>query len=131
MTHETQQLIQHLREVGLRIDDDSVGDASYDFAIIRDYEITTGSLSGQVVDIAIWPQPGYPINPPGGIHVTPVLAPPNPVHLWLDITHNNVLTSATGRQWQYWSRPFRPDTWRHDRPGKSLLTHIASIFSDA
>jgi hypothetical protein len=131
MAEHVTHLIADLRAVGFAVDEAPVVYDNYEFAVIRGYQIVSGTMAGQVVDVAIWAPAGYPINAPGGIHVAPPLSPPNPVHLFLDIVHNNALVAATAKQWQYWSRPFRPDTWQHDKAGKCLKTHIATIFSDA
>jgi hypothetical protein len=84
--------------------------------IVPQYPISTGSLTGQVRDIAILWSTQMPYVPPSAIQVRPHVVPMG--------THN-AQASPLGGDWQYLSRVLRgqptPQAW---------LVHINTIFSE-
>ena len=82
------------------------------------YEVPIGAHAGETVMIALQ-GPDFPINPPGGVHVSPRLQHPG------DNAHH---ASPLGEDWIYWSRPY-PDWAQSSRSVSDYLAHIRKLFS--
>lgn len=89
------------------------------------YTIPVGKFIGKEIDLAFAVNDDFPINPPGGPHVSPCLLTLNPS----GGSHPNcgVHNSPLGEGWQYWSRPFQnwPGTKRTVR---DYMAHIRHLF---
>jgi hypothetical protein len=89
------------------------------------YVIPVGRLIGKEIDLGFAVHDDFPINPPGGLHVSPCLLPLNPA----GGAHPNygVHNSPFGPGWQYWSRPF-PDWALTKRRVRDYMAHIRHLF---
>jgi len=89
------------------------------------YAVPVGKLAGKQITLGFAVADDFPMNPPGGPHVSPCLLPHNPnggSHPTCGI-HNSQL----GSDWQYWSRPF-PNWPSTDRTVRAYLAHIRHLF---
>jgi|SRR6266446_4984357 len=89
------------------------------------YNIPVGKFRGQEISLGFAVSDDFPLNPPGGPHVSPSLLPLNPTsgsHPTCGI-HN----SPFGAEWQYWSRPFQ--NWAATkRTARVYMAHIRHLF---
>ena len=89
------------------------------YFVIKNYEITSGSLAGSECDIAIQQTGTIPYVPPSAIHIKPAL-------VRMDMSSSlRTQQSGIGPEWQYWSRVFN----KAQTP-KSFIAHIATIFNE-
>lgn len=95
------------------------GADSQEYSVVRDLQITTGSLTGKVCDVAIQRPPQVPYLLPASVHVRPHLLPMD--------TNAPYATQPghIGPEWQYWSR-------RYDRPPapKGIWTHLLTVLGE-
>lgn len=82
------------------------------------YEVPIGAHAGTTVQIGLQ-GPDFPVNPPGGVHVSPRLQHPG------DNAHH---ASPLGAAWIYWSRPY-PNWAQSSRTASDYLAHIRKLFS--
>ena len=109
-----------------------------DYTVLREdpqgpvisYPIEHGRHAGTTVELGFEVGDDWPANPPSGPHVKPHLltlnasSEPHPV----GGVH---AARAFGSDFQYWSRPFRPDLgWQNtDRSVTTYMRFIASLFA--
>jgi hypothetical protein len=94
--------------------------------VIFDYEIEVGRKAGEKIRLAFDVADDFPLNPPGGPHVSPQLFP---IHPGQDLPHPNgaVHNSPLGAEWEYWSRPFQG--WNEmDKSVRTYMAHIRRLF---
>lgn len=103
-----------LQEVGF----DSVVDNVHAEFVTFDYDVDVGARTGELVRIGLQGT-DWPINPPGGVHVSPRIQHPG------DHTHH---VSPLGDDWIYWSRPY-PDWAQSHRDIDEYLAHLRSLFA--
>jgi hypothetical protein len=98
-----------------------------DFVILRDFEIQVGRFTGRVIDLGLPATPDFPRSVGSSIHVRC-----NPQLLEYQNVPNvlNIIQSALGPEWRYWSFNFN---WRgeRDRSAARLLYHINAVFERA
>lgn len=96
--------------------------------VIFDYVIEIGKLAGQKIKMAFQVADDFPLNPPGGPHVSPQL---HPLHPGQDLPHPKgaVHASPLGQDWEYWSRPFQNWT-QTDRGVRTYMAFIRRLFED-
>lgn len=96
--------------------------------VVFDYEIEIGKLAGQKIKIALQVTDDFPLNPPGGPHVSPQL---HPIHPGQDLPHPKgaVHASTLGPDWEYWSRPFQNWT-QTDHSVRAYMAFIRRLFED-
>lgn len=111
-----QQLIKDLDAMGLqgRV---QIGDGNMEL-VCFDYRVPVGTHAGEVVQVGLQ-APDWPINPPGGPHVSPRIHHPG------DNAHH---ASPLGDGWIYWSRPF-PEWAEMSRSLEDYLAHLRKLFS--
>lgn len=110
------EVISYVESLGMTVEK-ILGKDQKPYFVIRNYNITSGSLAGKVCDVAIQQTGCIPYVPPSAIHVKPILIP---------MGQRNTLASGVGPEWQYWSRVF---AGRAQTP-KSFYAHIATIFNE-
>ena len=82
------------------------------------YTIPLGSHIGETVEVGLQVPPDFPITPPPGPHVNPLLHHPG----------GAVHGSPLGSQWCYWSRPF--NGWpASTRMVREYMAHVRNLFS--
>jgi hypothetical protein len=111
-----QQLIADLARCGLlgRL---QVGDGNAEF-VCFEYTVPIGAHAGEVVQVGLQ-APDWPVNPPGGPHISPRINHPG------DNAHH---ASPLGGGWIYWSRPF-PEWAASQRTLEEYLAHLRTLFS--
>lgn len=87
--------------------------------VIPSFSVEVGRHTGMRVDVGV-PAADYPFSAPACIHVRPGLPYSGP---------NNIVASALGPDWQYWSR--RLSEWSADRSARHIISYINRIFLDA
>lgn len=87
--------------------------------VIPGFPVEVGRHAGTKVDVGV-PAADYPFSAPACIHVRPGLSYSGP---------NNIIASALGPDWQYWSR--RLSEWAADRSARHIISYINRIFLDA
>ncbi|MGH2638513.1 MAG: hypothetical protein ACRDF4_04425, partial [Rhabdochlamydiaceae bacterium] len=96
--------------------------------VIFDYDIQNGSKIGQRIKLAFGVQDDFPLNPPGGPHVSPRLFPFSPGGS-LPHPRGAVNPSPLGGDWEYWSRPY-PNWNATDRTVRTYMRYIRRLFED-
>lgn len=97
--------------------------------VIMDYQIDVGTRAGETIKLAFQVAEDFPLNPPGGPHVSPRLFP---IHPAKDIPHPHGAVHESkdlGENWEYWSRPF-PDWNQTDRTARTYMAYIRRLFVD-
>ena len=85
--------------------------------VVFPYQVPVGAHAGQMVQLGL-PGTDFPINPPGGPHVSPPI----------DHPHGNNNPSPLGDHWRYWSRPY-PGWAGASRTADDYLAHVRRLFS--
>ena len=109
------ELVEELKAAGY--DPQILQGAGVDFVAFK-YRVPIGELAGEEVLVALT-APDWPINPPGGPHVSPRIHHPG---------DNNHHQSPLGPTWIYWSRP-HPRWADGDRSLEEYLTHMRTLFA--
>jgi hypothetical protein len=116
-----QDFIKGLESHGYQVQD--LGDNKLCF----EYSIPFGTHAGQAIRLGFLVADDWPLNPPSGPHVSPLLLPINPggAH-----PNGGINQSPFGPDWEYWSRPFpQPPGWANtDRSVKTYMKHIMNLF---
>ena len=110
------KLAAELEKLGYRVD---LSYRPLGILVIPGFLIEVGRHAGKQVDVGI-PAQDYPFTPPACIHVRPALDYSGP---------NNIINSALGPEWRYWSR--RLGDWSHDRSARHILAYVNRVFNDA
>jgi hypothetical protein len=85
--------------------------------VVFPYKVPVGDHVGTTVKIGLTGA-DFPINPPGGVHISPGLTHPG--------GNNNA--SAIGAGWMYWSRPY-PDWASSGRGIEDYLAFLRQLFA--
>ena len=92
------------------------------------YKVPVGKFSDRDIELGFQVADDFPINPPGGPHVSPPLLPMHPSS---DLPHpaGGVHPSAPfGGEWQYWSRPFSNWNQQAQKTAATYMAHIRRLF---
>src|SRR5882724_5074802 len=94
-------------------------------AVAFRYTLSVGKFIGREIYLGFAVNDDFPLNPPGGPHISPHLLPLHPQ----GGAHPNcgVHGSPLGPDWQYWSRPF-PDWARTKRTVPAYMAHIRHLL---
>jgi len=92
------------------------------------YEVEFGPRKGETVRLGFQVGEDWPLNPPGGPHISPQILPlntaggPHPL--------GSILPSPFGPEWEYWSRPYPPQPgWAStNRSVMTYMRYIAHLF---
>lgn len=106
-------LIEALRAMGL----DALAAPQIGGVMLNGYTVPLGRCAGDRVDLAL--AIDYPYTPPVGLHIHAQYSA---------IGLNNVLQSALGADWQYWSRRYAD--WRSDRSPRAVVAYINRVLRD-
>ena len=114
-----QEFVNELRDLGLVVTEFPDGRVSFP------YRVESGPFAGREVHIGFVVPQDFPVNPPGGPHISPRLLP---------ITGGGgahpaggVLVSDFGPDWEYWSRPL--SHWATTkRTVKDVIAHVRHLF---
>jgi hypothetical protein len=121
-----ERLINDLRQLGFSdLELVRTGNGS-SFAVILGYQILLGQFAGRVIDLGIPATADFPRSVGSSIHVKA-----NPQLLE---KHNtipgvrNIIDSALGQEWRYWSKNFG---WAGERSARRLISQINEVFKNA
>lgn len=98
--------------------------------VIFDYTVEVGKFAGQKIKMAFQVGDDFPLNPPGGPHISPQLLP---IHTGQDIPHPKGAVHPSndlGSDWEYWSRPFQNSWNQTDRSVRTYMAFIRRLFED-
>jgi hypothetical protein len=95
------------------------------FAVLPGYKIEAGQFLGRVIDLGIQCSADFPRSVHSSIHVK---ASPQLYETQNIAGVRNVIASALGSQWRYWSKNFN---WTSERSARRLISQINRIFLDA
>ncbi len=123
------RLMEDLRALGHTVEG-PFQSGGIQWLIVNEHNILTGRLAGQVVRVAVPVQPDYPATPPGGLYISPRLVPPADMGR-LSIHDRSNETAGLGGEWEYWSRPIPPGTWKPENGARRLVVHWNSVMRDA
>jgi hypothetical protein len=96
------------------------------FVVVSEFLVLAGRFAGQRIRIAAPAPADFPSTPPGGLYISPCLVPVGT----LGVHDRQNETGDLPGQWQYWSRPIPPGTWRPDRSGKRLIAHWNAVLAN-
>ena len=89
------------------------------------YIIPVGKFAEKEISLGFAVNDDFPLNPPGGLHVSPCLLP----HKTQGGSHPTcgIHNSPFGSSWQYWSRPF-PEWAKTKRDIRAYMAHVRHLF---
>ena len=96
------------------------------FVVIGGFEVPCGRFVGRVIDLGLQATADYPLTIASAIHVR------SDPHL-LDIAdtvpgRRNIVESALGPEWRYWSHNLG---WSEPKTGRRLISKVNKVFEDA
>ncbi|MBL8644449.1 MAG: hypothetical protein JNK21_11000, partial [Rhodospirillaceae bacterium] len=98
--------------------------------VMFDYTVESGTKAGQRVTLGFIVPTDFSMTPPSGPHVSPRIHPtraesgPHPTH---GVHQSDEFQRGTGKDWQYWSRPF-PDWANSKRTVAAYMSHIWKLW---
>lgn len=114
----TTALVASLREIGF----DAYPEPKISGFAIKQFVVSAGPHTGDKIDLAITID--FPLMPPVGIHMRAAYG-----KLGVNDGINNVMVSAMGDGWRYFSR--RYEAWSTNRTARAIITYINRILLDA
>jgi len=115
-----QDFVDELQKLGyeLKVDGDKV---SFPF------KVPVGKFVDREIMLGFQVADDFPLNPPGGPHISPPLLPDHPSN---DLPHpiGGVHVSTVFPGWQYWSRPFSNWNQHGEKTARTYLAHIRMLF---
>ena len=96
------------------------------FVVIGGFEVPCGRFVGCVIDLGLQATADYPLTIASAIHVR------SDPHL-LDTSdtvpgRRNIIESALGPEWRYWSHNLG---WSEPKTGRRLISKVNKVFEDA
>ena len=96
------------------------------FVVIPDFEVPCGRFLGRVIDLGLQATADFPLTIAAAIHVR------SDPHL-LDISdtvpgRRNIIESALGADWRYWSHNLG---WSDPRTARRLVSKVNKVFESA
>lgn len=122
MIYGPARLLAELIELGHTAELVRAGDL--DYAIIRGFDVPVGRFAGRRIDLGLPATPDFPRSVGASIHVR---ADPQLLEYQNIPNVMNIITSALGSDWRYWSHNFNWSGER-DRSAARLLYQINGIF---
>ncbi|MGR3319172.1 MAG: E2/UBC family protein [Candidatus Anammoxibacter sp.] len=119
------RLCNDLTKMGYEVKRITASDGNQ-FAVIHNFKVPLGRFAGQIIDLGILATPDFPQSIGSSIHVN---ANP-PLFDYSDSQPNvrNVIKSALGSNWRYWSKRFE---WSKEKSTRRLLSLIQGVFENA
>lgn len=96
------------------------------FVVIGAFEVPCGRFVGRVIDLGLQATPDFPLTIASAIHVR------SDPHL-LDFAdtvpgRRNIVESALGPEWRYWSHNLG---WSDPKTARRLISKVNKVFRDA
>lgn len=108
-------LLESLRAMGMQVE----AAPQIGGVIIHNHAVPIGKRAGDVVDVGVAGVFDFPMTPPVGLHIHAAYG---------TIGVNNVMQSALGPDWQYWSRRFAD--WNQKRGVHSIVAFVNRVLGD-
>ncbi len=96
------------------------------FVLIKDFEIPSGRFAGRRIELGIPAMDDYPASVGSSIHIK--AAPQLLDYSDTVASVRNIVKSALGDEWRYWSHRF---VWSKDRSARRLISLINGVFNNA
>lgn len=120
-----ERLISDLNSLGYQADLVKAHDGTT-YAVTRNYEIPIGRFAGRVIDLGVLATSDFPRTVGASIHV---LATPQLFDFKDSVPGvRNIIKSALGPDWRYWSHNFN---WSDGKTTRRLMSQINGIFGNA
>lgn len=126
MTIGVDRLLAELRSVGQAVDG-PIASNGWRWVLIGKFEVIGGRFTGQIVQVAVPVPDDFPATPPGGFYVSPKIVPADQMAA-LNVHDRSNETAGIPGDWQYWSRPIPPGTWKPTNPSRRLITHWNAVM---
>lgn len=119
------RMVGDLEELGFQNVEAVTASDGTAFAVLRGFEVKLGRFAGRAIDLALPAPTNFPQGVGAAIHVStaPQLLPDGNV-----AGHHNVIASALGSEWRYWSHNFG---WTGEHTTRELMAQVNRIFHDA
>jgi hypothetical protein len=121
MSYGIDRFLQDMVDIGYS-PENKIGSDNQNYAVFRDFEIQTGRFQGRIIDLGIPVPNDYPRLIGSSIHIKT-----NPQ--LIDYCHIpnvvNVIQSALGTEWRYWS--FSLQIYP-ENTAQNLMSQIHGIF---
>ncbi|HMS42148.1 MAG TPA: E2/UBC family protein [Pyrinomonadaceae bacterium] len=96
------------------------------YAVILDYEVLIGRFAGRIIDLGVLATNDYPRSVASAVHIK---TQPQLLEKTDSVPNvRNIIDSALGTEWRYWSNNFN---WNEERDTRRLISQINTIFKDA
>lgn len=124
-TFGASRLQTELEELGYAVT--TVEEGGDRFVVINEYVVPAGRFVDRVIDLGLPAPPDFPKTVGAAIHVR---ATPQLLEYENLPNVRNIVASALGSEWRYWSHRI---PWAGERDGAAarLLAHVATIFARA
>jgi hypothetical protein len=119
----TEDFFQELRALGYEVTETPNAPGGG----IIDYEIPVGPRIGEQVKLAFFPPGDWPLTPPSGPYIAPLLLPLNTSAEPGHPTGGVHPAPQLGDEWQYWSRPI--PGWNGTGNVACYFAHIRHLFA--
>jgi hypothetical protein len=102
------------------------GNDGNEYAVIRNFDVPLGRFAGRIIDLGILATPDFPHTVGSSIHV---LSSPQLLEFCDSVPNiRNIIKSALGPEWRYWSHNFN---WTDGKTIRRLISQINGIFENA
>lgn len=118
------RLLRDLGEMGYEVERVTCADGSV-YAVIRGFVVPAGPFVDRIIDLGLLATPDYPRSVGSSIHVR---ATPQLFEYGSVPGRRNIIQSALGPEWRYWSHNFG---WTGERSTRRLVSQINTIFANA
>jgi hypothetical protein len=120
-----ERLVSELRALGYEVELVKAPDGT-PFAVIPGFAIPCGRFGGRTIDLGIQATPDFPRSVASAVHIR---AEPQLFDYGDTVPGiRNIITSALGSEWRYWSHSFG---WAGEKNARRLISHINTVFANA
>ncbi len=126
MTIGIDRMLQDFRALGQEVEGPFTSNG-WEWAVVREFLVPGGRFAGNVIRIGVPAPADWPSTPPGGLYVSPRLVPPDQM-AGLSVHDRGNETAGLSGEWQYWSRPIPPNTWKPTGSARRLITHWNAVM---
>lgn len=126
MTYGPDRLVAELQQLGYGATL-VLGQGGAPFAVIPEYEVPMGRFAGRLIGLGLPATPNFPQSVGASIHIR---AEPQLLEYENVPNVRNIIASALGPEWRYWSHQFNW-TGERERSAARLMAQVAAIFDRA
>lgn len=118
------RLLRDLAEMGYEAERVTCADGNV-YVVIRGFAVPAGRFADRIIDLGLLATPDFPRTVGSSIHVR---ATPQLLEYGFVQNVRNVIASALGPEWRYWSHNFG---WTGERSTRRLISQVNTIFANA